>query len=166
MLTFDYHNDHDQLDINHIDGDKENNHLYNLEWCTRRYNVRHAINNNLIDSDSNINNLSIVHTICENLQNGSRPKKLSEKLSVSYDSVKDIKAGKSYTDISSQYNLDVNMHPAQTLYLEEVEEIYQELKKKLNGDSNKYYREIGEPYNVGRGVVRRIRDWYKEKGDL
>lgn len=28
--------------VNHIDGQKLNNNLENLEWCTREYNVRHS----------------------------------------------------------------------------------------------------------------------------
>lgn len=28
--------------VNHVDGDKSNNHLNNLEWCDNRYNTRHA----------------------------------------------------------------------------------------------------------------------------
>lgn len=38
-------------EVNHIDGNKKNNHHKNLEWCTRGYNLRHCYKLKLRNSD-------------------------------------------------------------------------------------------------------------------
>ena len=40
--------------VNHIDGDKQNNNVNNLEWRTQGYNLKHAIQIGLVESQCKI----------------------------------------------------------------------------------------------------------------
>lgn len=47
MMTFNYFPGCENFQVNHKDGNKDNNDILNLEWSLPKDNVQHAINNNL-----------------------------------------------------------------------------------------------------------------------
>lgn len=47
MMAFKPIEDMDNLEVNHIDGDKKNNALSNLEWCSASENQKHAFQTGL-----------------------------------------------------------------------------------------------------------------------
>lgn len=63
--------EHEGLEVNHIDGNKSNNDVSNLEWVSHRYNIEHGVKNGLISYKPEDNymaklNWDIIKNIREN----------------------------------------------------------------------------------------------------
>lgn len=48
-------NPYNLTEVNHIDGNKLNNHYSNLEWCTRSHNIKHCYSLGLRSSKGTLN---------------------------------------------------------------------------------------------------------------
>ena len=106
-----YHTDSDfyGLDVNHKNGVKTDNHIDNLEWCTRSYNIKHAIDMGFNPSKGETHPQAIlteaeVHTICKMLEDGARSIDIAVIFKVHKDTIAQIKMGNNWVHVTCDYN--------------------------------------------------------------
>ena len=177
MLVFCYIPGCEVLEVNHIDGNKLNNNLWNLEWLTPEENKIHAKVNNLIlkgeDSSQSKLTESQVHEICKELsENRYRNQfvNLSKKYNVEPIVILEIAYGLSWIHISNQYNLNYNDKLNRRFSYEEVEEMCKLfIKLKYNNDEKSiidaviYNLNLPNDHNT-RTKIKRI--YHKNKGNF
>lgn len=93
-------------EVNHKDGNKNNNNVWNLEWMTHYDNVIHAIETGLRDNYlPKKYSKKKIHKVCKLLEKGLDPSEISKRTGVSKSVIKSIRRGKSWKYISREYNI-------------------------------------------------------------
>lgn len=106
-------NPENKPEVNHKDGIKKHNYVWNLEWCTPKENIQHAYDHNLKkvrrgeEIGDNKFTEKMVREVCKLLvENKLSFKEIAKKTGVTYDMIRNIRSHKSWTHISKDYNFD------------------------------------------------------------
>lgn len=107
MKSFNPIINHNELQVNHINGDKTCNILDNLEWCTRSYNQKHAYSIGLHQRNSKLTE-NDVYKICDllmtNLYTISEISKICN--GISEHIISDIKKKQTWKYITEKYDFE------------------------------------------------------------
>lgn len=105
-------NPENKKEVNHKDGNKLNNHVDNLEWCTRSENGQHSYDNGLQISRKGSKhhfakiNENIVKEMFDLFNSGLNKKEISEKITqISYSSICRILKGSTWKHTIIDRNL-------------------------------------------------------------
>lgn len=139
--------------VNHIDHDRGNNHLANLEWETHSGNQIKSIENDWMSGKRRSDlDVHTVKKICEMIQDGYRNIEIRDKLNVTQDIVIGIRTGKTWPEISKDYRL---VRHKRGISEETVRWICQQLK---NGIKISEIVDRATSGGVTRSVVSKIKN--------
>lgn len=117
MIIFNPTENMEKLYVNHIDGNKLNNELSNLEWCTPSENAIHAYRNKLFVPVYGENHCcttltnNYVDTICKLIVKRELTlRQIASVMGTSESIINSIAEGKSWKEISKKYDLSVAKH--------------------------------------------------------
>lgn len=137
------------MQVNHIDGNKLNNTVNNLEWVTLQENVTHSVETGLRDTQLCYSDEQI-HILCRYMEQGFRNKDLASMTGIHPSKVSMIRNGLAYQHISCEYTIEVSKR-GNRISTDKILDICKMLQDGLSP------REISMKLNVGYQTVRYIK---------
>ena len=140
-----------KYEVDHIDGIKTNNHYSNLRWVTHKQNMEYAIQNNLFKRDLTEKDIiAIKRLIVEEVP----LVEIARQFGVNPSTITQIKTGKIYTDIKTEYDDKITINHRNYINRETVLNIYNEYEK----NPNIFDKDVASKYNVSINTVMKIRN--------
>lgn len=98
--------------VNHIDGNKLNAHVSNLEWCTPKHNHTHAVQTGLIKdingegNPANVYSEDKIKEVCSLMEKGFSNKEIGEMIpEVAISTISSIRLKDVWVSVSCKYNI-------------------------------------------------------------
>jgi len=143
--------------VNHIDGNKTNNDVCNLEWCTEAENTAHAIETGLRDyigegNPASTTTESQIRQACQLMQDANLSRtEISRITGVWSDTLYKLRAGIAWSHVASEYNLTRPKRISAKLSEDQVKTICELLNAGLP------YSQITETTGVGKHTISKIK---------
>ena len=156
MLTFVPIDNSDLYEVNHIDGNKRNNDITNLEWVNHDQNMKHASRTGLfVKRGESRENSKLtekqVRTICEKISEGESPKQISEEMNLKDCNIDKIVMNiinrYSWKHISREYDFSHRFNRHFLFTAEQIHEICRYFEKYPEASTKEVLNHLGVKYN-------------------